>query len=118
MNVGFRTGITASENLVTFADLGDSLAVNDPENVVPPGQIPAADIQLFPNPGNGHFDLRSVGKPFAQVSVYDIRGKLLYDFKPRKTAWHMDLSALSEGMYLVKMEIAGRVYAQRAIIRK
>lgn len=57
------------------------------------------DLQVYPNPTNGEITI--LGKDVKEVSVYDVYGKLV-QFENNVNG-SIDLSALSKGMYVLKV---------------
>ncbi len=67
------------------------------------------EIVIQPNPNNGHFHLllKSKKPGTADISIYDLNGRLVYSKKEKISksgeAWDFDLSGESKGLYILKI---------------
>jgi len=62
------------------------------------------EINLFPNPTAGEVMIDWRGKQeTAQIAVYDLRGKLVFRKGPVQANGTLDVSGLSDGVYLVEV---------------
>ena len=60
------------------------------------------NVKLYPNPTNGIFTLNT---PSNQVSIYDLNGKLVKEFKgDYGMGYSFDISSLNKSIYLVKIK--------------
>lgn len=67
-------------------------------------EIPNADISLFPNPSAGEVRIDWRGRQeTAQIAVFDLRGKIVFRKGPVQANSTLDVSALSDGVYLVEV---------------
>ncbi len=76
------------------------------------------EFNIYPNPGNGQFTLRTVGN-IQSVDVYSISGVKVFsqaNFNQQLNT-EINLSALSPGIYLMKANISGKNYSQKLIIQ-
>jgi len=70
-------------------------------------------IEILPNPNNGHFHLlvKSEKLEPLDISLYDLRGRLLYHEKGKISKdvenWDFDISAESKGLYILKISGPG-----------
>ena len=82
-------------------------------------------LGVYPNPGNGniHFDLAITEAGNVNIDVFDLTGKVLFN---QASTWDqigvytetLDLSALSQGIYIYKVRINGEVYTGKLQIEK
>lgn len=77
-------------------------------------------INVFPNPFTGEFwlDLELVNSPTAQVTVYDLNGRLVMNetiSQQAYTAHKIDLSQQQKGIYILKIQSADGVFTQKLI---
>ena len=61
------------------------------------------DFTYFPNPTQGHVDITSKTN-IAEVSVYNVEGRLLYQRKVNGLDTKVDISAFSNGTYFFKLK--------------
>jgi len=69
------------------------------------------DVQLFPNPTAEHFQLKTT-EEIKEIKVYSLNGKEVLKFQNQNT---YDVSALSTGIYFVKMETLNGMGIQKLI---
>jgi hypothetical protein len=65
-------------------------------------------VSLYPNPSTGlvNFDFQGVQDGALSIEIYDLSGKLMYQFKNDDSNGELiDLSALHKGLYLVEVRI-------------
>ena len=72
-------------------------------------------IELFPNPNNGEFVIR--GETNAQIKIYNLSGQLIHNFQlHEENRYQINVTNLSEGLYVVKSESEGKVTTQKIIV--
>jgi Secretion system C-terminal sorting domain/AhpC/TSA family len=93
------------------------LGVEDQESV--------GGINIFPNPSNGNFniDLSLLNKANVAVNITNVMGQMVYNDSKQNMAagqhiMNMDLSALSNGMYMVNIYVGEKLYSQRITVAK
>lgn len=67
----------------------------------------SADLQLFPNPGNGNLTIQgSTSLKGMKISVSDIKGKVLFTNQVEKERLdlELDITELPSGMYLIQLQ--------------
>ena len=81
----------------------------------------AEQMKIYPNPGNGKFTIElENGTSIQTVKVYNIIGSLMKEqtVKGSDRSIAVDISGVSEGVYIVKMEGIGKSYIQKINIVK
>ena len=78
----------------------------------------AGEFNIFPNPGNGLFTLRT-DRIINSVDVFSISGEKIYSHPNIKQPIYerINLSALSPGIYIMKANVEGRQYSRKLIIQ-
>ncbi len=98
---GSVTNYTGTINVTCATGI---LSVSDPES-----------LNIYPNPGNGHFVLATSGTDLQSIQVFDLNGRLVFNQSlSGKTS--IDLSDLEEGVYLVKINTGVGVLNRRVVI--
>ena len=96
----------------------DNISISLNGGVPPVGidEVEAADIVLFPNPATSNVTLRGV-EAGSQVSVVDMNGRMVRDFKAANDNVRIDVSNLAKGAYFVRV-VNGNTNAIRKLIVK
>jgi hypothetical protein len=77
-------------------------------------QITNNNINIYPNPATEELTItNNLNLPITAVELRNTDGKLLSIFE--NGAKKMDVSDLPSGVYLLKLEIAGRMYYERFV---
>lgn len=74
--------------------------------------IVSNDLTIYPNPSNGHFQIKGLNKE-TQIDLYTIDGKLLSEYYC--TGNYVDLN-VSSGIYIIKLKQGNRIYTKKLII--
>lgn len=74
-----------------------------------------SNLSLFPNPSKGKVTLKAQTNENAQVSIYNILGKVVYNKKQSLNS-EMNLSNLKAGIYMVKISSEAKQTTKRLII--
>ena len=80
-----------------------------------PTLIPDAAFSLSPNPTTGHIDLQLHDLELDRLKVFDLQGRMLMEWSDLSGSMDIDLSGLSAGMYLVRLESAGSVATRKVV---
>ena len=75
-------------------------------------EIVSNDLTIYPNPSNGHFQIKGLNKE-TQIDLYTIDGKLLSEYYC--TGNYFDLN-VSSGIYIIKLKQGNRIYTKKLII--
>lgn len=115
---GYNPHLIVACNLVLFSDMPiDSGAiVSIDENLVQLGEY----IKLYPNPTDGMMNLEFEGHANfgeALVSIVGLRGKVYDSFSWYGEARSFDLSALSPGVYFVKIKTGRSLDVRKLIVQ-
>lgn len=63
-----------------------------------------ANLNIYPNPGNGNFTVKTPNTGQATISVYDLNGKLILNKQVTSSETSIDLQKQPAGMYLFIMK--------------
>ena len=76
------------------------------------------NIILYPNPSKGIFNLATGTNEITGIEVYDVTGKIVWsrkDFEVSNSEIQLDLSAVSQGVYFVKISANNQSIVKRII---
>jgi len=76
----------------------------------------SGNIQVYPNPAGDYFNVVS-SERLARISVMDVTGRILTDVN-NNTQGKIDISNLSQGVYIVKLETENGVVSTHKINKK
>lgn len=65
------------------------------------------EFSVYPNPVSDRVSI-SAAESIDRLRIYDLTGKLVKQASPQKTAFSVDVSGLSKGVYLVKLNTGDR----------
>ena len=66
-----------------------------------------AELSIYPNPVSNRVSI-SAAESIDRMRIYDLTGKLVKQASPHKAAFSVDVSGLSKGVYLVKLNAGDR----------
>ncbi len=95
-NDGFNPVLDVNCNLITWFD--DATVLSTPENELP-------NLLVYPNPSNGIFNLNTIksnGQTYT-VTVYNVVGTVVQQFKWDGSKTTLDLSTAAKGIYVVQV---------------
>lgn len=78
-------------------------------------ELPGDELVLFPNPASGSFSV-SYGRKVKQIEVYSLTGQLLIRTDNINSMQQVNTESLENGMYIVVIATAGKVYSKKLII--
>ena len=64
-------------------------------------------LSIYPNPVSNRVSI-SAAESIDRMRIYDLTGKLVKQASPHKAAFSVDVSGLSKGVYLVKLNAGDR----------
>jgi hypothetical protein len=77
-----------------------------------------SNINIYPNPATGTVNVKINeafnGKGF--VSLYDIRGRLLFEKKTNNMQTQLDVSGYKKGLYILNVELQGKTYVNKLMV--
>lgn len=82
----------------------------------------AIDLQVFPNPSNGVFNLffnLEESKPVA-ISIFDLQGRKIWskvDLITKEFAEVIDISSIPSGIYILRMMVGEELVTKRLVIK-
>jgi len=105
----------------TFSFYGNPLYITDVElgiTVSLDERLATANpLQVSPNPSSGEFRLKHADiKVFDKVEILNASGQLVKTFEKVKSDKSYDLTALSAGVYLIKVYTGSKTYQEKLII--
>jgi hypothetical protein len=65
------------------------------------------ELSIYPNPVSNRVSI-SASESIDRMRIYDLTGKLVKQASPHKAAFSVDVSGLSKGVYLVKLNAGDR----------
>ena len=77
-------------------------------------------LNVYPNPSRGLFNVELKHTDIRSIKIYNIAGILVKEVSAEKNIsnYQIDLSSESEGMYLVRIEAADKVYTSKININR
>lgn len=72
-------------------------------------------LEVYPNPSKGKITLQYSGTGMAQVSLFTIQGKLVYQSMHKSTD-EIDLQAINSGVYLLQVDLNNKVATHKMVI--
>jgi glucose/arabinose dehydrogenase len=124
--ITYTSNFTGTNNFTTFGeDINGELYVAKSSTIykivdtsLSNSNFEKAGYSIFPNPANNEFFIQnSNGFSNLKVTVFDISGKMLLSQSVENESNKIATSALSSGMYLVKLEDkAGAFYTTKLVI--
>ncbi|MEZ4859527.1 MAG: T9SS type A sorting domain-containing protein [Flavobacteriaceae bacterium] len=73
------------------------------------------NIKLFPNPIKNIVTIQSNDIIMEQLAIFDMLGKRIMNFENVGTSYHLDISSLSSGMYLLNVKVNGKILSKKII---
>jgi len=81
-------------------------------------------FSIYPNPSTGNFQIaiKSMTPGYAEVAIYDLIGKQVFNSKENATSngsltKDIDLSACPKGMYIVQIKDGASVYTNKIVVQ-
>jgi hypothetical protein len=74
--------------------------------------IPSEMLKLFPSPATGPVTIQS-SKLMNTVSIYNLQGRIMNQYMINSCVGRIDMSNLSNGLYLVKIQCSGTEYFRK-----
>lgn len=78
----------------------------------------AKTIAIFPNPSNGNVNINSAFAEIENISVYNALGQIVFEEKNPALKNELDLSILTDGIYIVKTKTPHGVVTKKITINK
>ena len=73
------------------------------------------DISVFPNPATNQITVKSTDMHLLKVSIFNLLGDLLYQRQLNNSSNEIDISFLSKGIYMIKIESTKGTMQQKLI---
>jgi hypothetical protein len=99
---------------------GSSRNVEEEEAISTEENVLAAELNFYPNPfsENIHLQLNTAAMEQAQLEIYDVSGKLVYENRIQSNATLLLGNELQSGMYLIKVYTQNGEQLNARIIKK
>lgn len=124
-NVPSNLGITSNARIMIRAVDNIYLAVNSSnftiDSPLATNDIRQKDFTLYPNPSNGWITIKTKNSSSPlEIDVYDMTGRKVKSLKLNSTQTEnkINLTDLSNGVYIIKSKIGSEENSQKLIIRK
>lgn len=105
---------TQAALLIPDAKWGNWIAQGDRDiNLSTEGELAGTQLKAFPNPTNGvlQVEVSELPRDAGALSVVDLTGRTVYEqtweLAPADLTWELDLSTLSQGLYLLELSTTG-----------
>ena len=107
--------ITATDAAGNIANCEFMLTVDTTLGLEDP-TVTAAQISLYPNPATSQIILETNGNVIKSITLFDLNGRLITqkDYAA-SSAYGLDVSRLSEGVYYLSIQTEGSVVVKRFI---
>jgi alpha-tubulin suppressor-like RCC1 family protein len=73
-------------------------------------------ISIFPNPSRGIFSIKHETAMIADIAIYDVLGKMIFNSKENGSELKVDLLSAPAGIYLVRISDSGRHVIHKKLI--
>lgn len=77
-----------------------------------------SQIQVYPNPSAGVFEVNLPTSHMYITQVIDLQGKIIYHLNNQSNYLKLDLSPFANGVYLLRIATNQHVFTQKLILRK
>jgi hypothetical protein len=120
VTVGSTTGtvsikVTPSNSCGNAAQLTKSVTVSRLRSAVVEEEVEETTISIYPNPAKDVLYLNTGSYLPTQVQIFDMVGNQVYN---GNTATQIDLNNLTNGMYLVRIQVDGKIETKRLQVVK
>ena len=104
--VFYRNGVFASEE-ITYFEVNNANAIDE---------VFSTSIRFYPNPGTGLFTVDNIADTL--ISIYNMQGTKVFEIFSKKPQIQLDISHLSNGVYLVRFEKNNKTGVKKIVITK
>jgi len=80
-------------------------------------QSDAVNFSIYPNPTNGLFRLDWTSDSNAQLSIFDVTGRIVLQNQNLKTGGEVDLRHLNKGIYLVQLSVDQNSETSKVVVQ-
>ena len=117
-HIGYVVGV-GHNNQDTYGLILKNSTGDNPQNVV--AEISKEIFSISPNPAKNQVFINLKDKTTSysvQYRITDLQGKELIPFTALQTGKAIDVSRLSNGIYLIQVQTQGQIYTQKLLIQK
>lgn len=114
-NVIFRIVFHTDESANQLGVVVDDFVI---EGTLANDDFELQNVSIYPNPSDGIFSIASGNKTIDKLEVYDLSGKIIFNSKNVTNSnfeYSLDLSAVANGIYFVKITSANQSTVKRII---
>jgi len=116
--VEFCANLDVLANEVNVSNNSSCLNIEVKESLVSVNTLAAAQLAVFPNPGNGVFIIKNEKNRAGRILVYDAVGKVvLTTGLQQEFQQTFNLKKHPKGAYFIKIEIEGTQYFEKIILQ-
>jgi hypothetical protein len=76
------------------------------------------DLIVYPNPAKEFASISSGTKKIEQLTLMDFSGKEIMKTMPKSSIYHLETNNLSNGIYLIKIQVEGKENLKRLVIER
>lgn len=114
----FNFSLTIDDNQLSSKNTHGFLSYfdNNFNNIIDIYNKSEQNFSIYPNPSKGSINLQLNDNSDAYVEIYDISGKQHYSYQVNQTNSTLDISKLSSGTYIIKVQQNGRISSQKLMV--
>lgn len=120
-NNGLTDGTIIENTANIYFDYNDPIVTNTTQNIVSSAlglnDFKQEDLKLYPNPAKNNVNFESE-ELIEQMEFYNLNGAKVMTVKPNTNKTQVDVSALQNGVYIVKVQSKSGVVNKRLVIHQ
>ncbi|GEM_PF-3359641 len=95
----------------------DSLGMKDTSEAIvyTPGSCITADINIYPNPSQGHFTVEGLNK--GTIEIISLSGQIIYSKKIRQQSAQIKINSLKPGIYIIRYRNKNQIFTKQLLIK-
>jgi hypothetical protein len=115
---GQSFGVCLQDSLVILSGLIKGVAVLKYDSTGTVGNKAVStlnQVNFFPNPASDYVSVKNDNLAIDRIKIYDINGKLLLQLVPNSSNERIDISGLSKGQYIFRVESNNNIIQEKII---